>query len=245
MENFLLDGERLDDLHRNNYKIIQNPKYFCFGIDAVLLSSFARASVNEVVLDLCTGNGIIPLLVHAKTNAKTLYGLEIQKELCNMAERTVKYNNLGEQIKIIEGDLKELSTFFKNSSIDVITVNPPYSNDLSGVKNSLSEKSIARHEILCTLEDVVEKSSRVLKSGGRFYMVHRPQRLVDIMYLLRKYKLEPKTIRLVQPFINKEPNMVLVEAIKCAKPMLKVLNTLIVYNQDNSFTDEVYKIYYE
>ena len=245
MANFLLEGERLDDLHRNNYKIIQNPKYFCFGMDAVLLSGFVKAGDCETVLDLCSGNGIIPVLLCAKTNAKFLFGIEIQKELAEMAERTVKYNKLEEKIKIIEGDLKNLSQFFKPSSIDVITVNPPYMNDFGGIKNKLSKKAIARHEVLCKLEDIVLNSSKHLKPLGRFYMVHRPQRLTDIICLLRKYKLEPKTIRFVQPFIGKEPNMVLIEAIRGAKPMVKVLDTLIVYNEDNTFTDEVYKIYYE
>lgn len=238
-------NERVDDLHRNGYHIIQDPKRFCFGVDAVLLSDFAKAQKGEKVLDLGTGTGIIPILMEAKSDGEHFWGLEIQPESAEMAQRSVALNNLEEKITIVEGDIKNLNEIFKPSSFDVITTNPPYMNTGGGLTNDYSPKAIARHEILVTLEDIVKGASRLLKFGGRFYMVHRPHRLADIMCLLRENKLEPKKIRFVHPYVNKEPNMVLVEATRSGKPMVQVLPPLIIYKENGEYNQETLKIYYE
>ena len=239
----LLPGERLDDLHRNQYKIIQNPEKFCFGMDAVLLSGFARVLDGEVVIDLGTGTGIIPILLEAKTCGSHFTGLEIQEESADMARRSVSYNGLQEKIDIVTGDIKEASGIFKPASFDVVTSNPPYMNHNHGLVNPNMPKAIARHELLCTLEDVIRESARLLRPGGRLYMVHRPTRLVEIINTLTSYKLEPKRMRMVHPYINKEPNMVLIEAIRGGKPMLKMDPPLIVYKEPNVYTKEIYDVY--
>ena len=239
------EHERLDDLHRNGYMIIQDPKRFCFGVDAVLLSDFAKAKRNEKVLDFGTGTGIVPILMEAKYPENKFYGLEIQLESVEMAKRSVLYNNLQGKIEIVEGDIKNVTEIFKPSSFDVITVNPPYMNSGGGIINSYDPKTIARHEVLVTLEDIAVQASKLLKFGGRFYMVHRPHRLVDIMCVLRENKLEPKKIRFVQPYADKEPTMVLVEAARSAKPMLKVMASLVIYDSNGNYTEEITKIYYE
>lgn len=240
----IYDYERLDDLHRNGYMIIQDPKRFCFGIDAVLLSDFAQASKKEIVLDLGTGTGVIPILMEAKNEAEKYYALEIQHESAEMAARSVKLNNLDDKIKIIEGDIKELTALFKPSYFDVITVNPPYMNHNGGLKNNFSPKAIARHEILCSLDDILIGSSKLLKSGGRFYMIHRPNRLAEIIFKLKEHKMEPKKMRFVHPYIYKEPTMVLIEAVRSGKPMTRVMPPLIIYNENGEYTKEIYDIYY-
>lgn len=245
MENFKLkENERLDDLHRKGYKLIQDPKKFCFGVDAVLLSGFADIKPNETVIDLGTGNGIIPILLEAKSEGKIFYGLEIQEENAEMAKRSVIYNNLEDKVKIVSGDIKEVYTQFKSVKFDVVTSNPPYMQSGGGLVNPFAPKALARHEILCTLDDVVSAASFLLREGGRFYMVHRPHRLADIICTLREKKLEPKTLRFVQPYKDKEPNLVLIEAKKLGGPMIKVLPPLIIYNDDHSYTEEAYNIYY-
>lgn len=236
-------GERLDDLHRNQYKIIQNPSKFCFGMDAVLLSGYAQVKKEECVLDLGTGTGIIPILLEAKTEGRHFTALEIQKESVDMAKRSVCMNRLEEKISIVHGDIKEASNLFGKSTFDVVTTNPPYINDNHGIINPEMPKAIARHEILCTLEDVIQEAASVLKTGGRFYMVHRPFRLIEIVTILTKYKLEPKRMRFVHPSLEKEPNMVLIEAIKGAKSMVKIEKPLIVYESPNKYTKEIYDIY--
>ncbi len=239
----LLPGERLDDLHRNHYKIIQNPEKFCFGLDAVLLSGFAKVLEGEVAIDLGTGTGIIPILLEAKTKGRHFTGLEIQAESADMARRSVSYNGLQETIDIVTGDIKEASRIFKPASFDVVTTNPPYMNHNHGLVNPNMPKAIARHELLCKLEDVVRESARLLRPGGRMYMIHRPTRLVEIINMLTSYKLEPKHMRMVHPYINKEPNMVLIEAVRGGKSMLKMDPPLIVYKQPNVYTDEIYEVY--
>lgn len=241
---YVKDEERIDDLHRNGYLIIQNPKYFCFGADAVLLSGFAKVKQGENVIDLCTGTGIIPILLEAKTEGSHFTGIDIQDDCVEMANRSVKLNGLEDKIDIKTLDVKYAADFLKNSYFDVVTANPPYMNEGGGIVNNYSPKAIARHEILLSLEDVVSAASKLLKFGGRFYMVHRPHRLVDIFSLLRLYKLEPKTVRFVHSYADKEPNMVLIEGIRNAKPMLKILSPLIIYNNEGSYTDEIYNIYY-
>lgn len=237
--------ERVDDLHRNGYQIIQDPKRFCFGIDAVILSGFVKVKKDERVMDLCTGTGIIPILLEAKTEGSHFTGLEIQPESAEMAARSVKLNKLEEKINIDLGDVKNTEALYKPSSFDVVSVNPPYMNDGGGLKNDFSPKTIARHEVLCTLEDVIFASTRLLVPQGRLYMVHRPHRLTDILVTLRKHKLEPKTLRFVHSYEDREPVMVLIEAVSNGKPMVKVMSPLIVYNKDGSYTDEIKKIYYE
>ena len=235
--------ERVDELHRNNYRIIQNPKKFCFGMDAVLLSGFAKVMPKEIALDMGTGTGIIPILLEAKTEGKHFTGLEIQEESADMARRSVALNKLADKVDIVTGDIKEASAVFGLASFDVVTCNPPYMNHNHGIVNPGEAKAIARHELLCTFEDVVREASRVLKSDGRFYLVHRPFRLVEIMNKLTEYKLEPKRMKLVHPFVDKEPNMVLIECMKGAKSMVKVEAPLIVYKEPGVYTDEIYDIY--
>lgn len=239
----LKQDERLDDLERNGYKIIQNPNKFCFGMDAVLLSGFAKVKKGECVLDMGTGTGIIPILLEAKTEGKHFTGLEIQEESADMARRSVAYNHLEEKIDIVTGDIKTASRMFPLLGFDVITSNPPYMTNLHGIQNPEAPKAIARHEVLCTLEDLVRETSRLLRPGGRFYMVHRPFRLVEIFQTLTAYKLEPKRMQLVHPFVDKEPNMVMIEAIRGAKSMIKIEEPLVVYKAPGVYNDIIYDIY--
>lgn len=243
MDEALKPDERVDELHRNNYKIIQNTKKFCFGMDAVLLSGFAKVLPGEKVLDLGTGTGIIPILLEAKTKGKHFTGLEIQEESADMARRSVAMNKLEDKIDVVVGDIKEASAIFGLASFDVVTSNPPYMNHNHGIVNPHEAKAIARHELLCSLEDVIREASRSLKPNGRFYLVHRPFRLVEIISTLTAYKLEPKRMKFVHPYIDKEPNMVLIECIKGAKSMIKIEAPLIVYKEPKVYTDEIYDIY--
>lgn len=208
------EDERIDDLQRNGYRIIQKKKGFCFGMDAVLLSGFAQVKEGEVAVDLGTGTGIIPILLEAKTKGKHFTGLEIQEEVAEMAGRSVRLNQLENRVDIVRGDIKEASRLFGKASFDVVTSNPPYMNDNHGLKNPELPKAIARHEVFCALDDVCREASLLLKSGGRFYMVHRPHRLAEIITALKTYKLEPKRMKLVHPFVDKEANMVLIEAVR-------------------------------
>ncbi len=239
----LKENERIDDLQRNHYRIIQNPKRFCFGMDAVLLSGFARAKEGDRVLDLGTGTGIIPILMEAKTKAAHLTGLEIQEESADMARRSVALNQLEKKIEIVIGDIKEAVSLFGAASFDVVTCNPPYMTEHHGLTNLEEPKAIARHELLCTLEDVISQAAGLLKPGGCFFLVHRPFRLVDIMVLMRKYRLEPKRMRMVHPFADKEPNMVLIEASRGGRPRMTVEKPLIVYRKPNQYSDEIYDVY--
>lgn len=243
MMNNLLENERIDDLHRNHYRIIQNTKKFCFGMDAVLLSGFTRVKDGETVLDLGTGTGIIPILLEAKTNGKHFSALEIQEESVFMARRSVELNNQQDMIDIIIGDIKEASKIFGAASFDVVTTNPPYMTNQHGLINPNKEKAIARHELLCSLEDIVREGAKVLRPNGRFYMVHRPFRLSEIINTLEKYNLEPKHMRFVHPYIDKEPNMVLLEAVKGGKPRVTIDAPLIVYKEPGVYMDEIYNIY--
>ncbi len=239
----LKENERIDDLQRNGYRIIQDPDRFCFGMDAVLLSGFAAVKDGARVLDLGTGTGIIPILLEAKTQAAHLTGLEIQTDSAEMAGRSVALNGLEEKIDIITGDIKEADKLFNAASFDVITCNPPYMIGQHGLVNPGDAKAIARHEILCTLEDVIGQAAKLLKPGGNFFMVHRPFRLAEIMVLLRAYRLEPKRMQLVHPFVDKEPNMVLIEANRGGKPRMTVERPLIVYREPGVYMEEIYEIY--
>lgn len=239
----LKEQERIDELQRNGYKIIQNPEKFCFGMDAVLLSGFVRVKEGAQILDLGTGTGIIPLLLAAKTKAAHLSALEIQPESADMARRSVALNGLEKKIAIIEGDIKEADKLFGAASFDVITCNPPYMIGRHGLQNPDAPKAIARHEILCTLEDVIRVTARLLKPGGNFFMVHRPFRLAEIITLLVRYRLEPKRMQLVYPYVDKEPNMVLLEANREGKSRMTVEKPLIVYESRGVYTREIYDIY--
>nr|WP_315104233.1 tRNA1(Val) (adenine(37)-N6)-methyltransferase [uncultured Catonella sp.] len=242
MEFELKDRERIDDLEISGLHIIQSPDKFCFGMDAVLLSGFAYAKRGDRVIDLGTGTGILPLLLWAKTEGDHFTGLEIQEESAEMARRSVACNNLT-NVDIVVGDIKSVDKLFDRQSFDVVTSNPPYMINEHGITNPQSPKQIARHEILCTLEDVVKAAAYLLKSNGRFFMVHRPFRLPEIFENLRKYKLEPKRMRLVYPQIDKVPNMVLVEAVKYGKPRLTVEKPLVVYDKDMKYTEEMIRDY--
>lgn len=237
------EDERIDDLQRNGYRIIQKKKGFCFGMDAVLLSGFAQVKEGEVAVDLGTGTGIIPILLEAKTKGKHFTGLEIQEEVAEMAGRSVRLNQLENRVDIVRGDIKEASRLFGKASFDVVTSNPPYMNDNHGLKNPKLPKAIARHEVFCTLDDVCREASLLLKSGGRFYMVHRPHRLAEIITALKTYKLEPKRMKLVHPFVDKEANMVLIEAVRGGRSMMKVEAPIIVYREPGVYTREIYDVY--
>lgn len=235
-------NERVDDL-QNGFYVIQNPEKFCFGMDAVLLSGFANIRKNETVLDMGTGTGIIPILLKSKGKGGHLTGLEIQEECADMARRSVRYNSLESDIDIICGDIKEAAATFGAASFDVVTSNPPYMIGQHGLRNPDLPKAIARHEVLCNLEDVVSQAARVLRDRGRFYMVHRPFRLAEIMNVLTKYKLEPKRMQLVYPYIDREPNMVLIEALKGGNSRITVEPPLIVYKEPRVYTENILKIY--
>lgn len=237
------EQERIDDLQRNGYQIIQNPQKFCFGMDAVLLSGFVRVKPGASVLDLGTGTGIIPILIKAKTQAAKICAIEIQEESADMARRSVMLNHLEKKIDIVTGDLREADRFFDAASFDVITCNPPYMIGQHGLTNPDAPKAIARHEILCTLEDVVRTAAKLLKTGGNFCMVHRPFRLPEIMTVMVKYRLEPKRMRLVYPYADQEPNMVLIEGCRGGRPRMTVEKPLIIFQEPNVYTDEVRDTY--
>lgn len=239
----LKDNERIDDLQRNGYQIIQKQNGFCFGMDAVLLSGFAQVKPGERAVDLGTGTGIIPILLEAKYDGIHYTGLEIQEEVADMARRSVVLNHLEHKVSIVTGDIKEASRLFGAASFDVVTSNPPYMNDAHGLKNPDLPKAIARHEVLCSLDDVTREAARLLKPGGRFYMVHRPHRLIEIVTALKGYGLEPKRMKMVHPFVDREANMVLIEAVRGGKSMIKVEAPIIVYKEQGVYTDEIYTIY--
>ena len=238
-----MEYERVDDLQYKGLKIIQNTKGFCFGIDAVLLSHFASVNDSDIVLDLGTGTGIIPILIAGHTNAKKIVGVEIQTEVSDMAKRSVEMNNLEDRIEIINDDLKNIDSYMKHNSFDVGTTNPPYIKYNGGLINENSIKTISRHEIKCSLEDVIRIGSKLLKHNGKFCMVNRPERLVDIIVLMRKYKVEPKNIRFVYPNKNKISNLVLIKGVKGAKSEVKIDKPLYVYDENGNFTKEIDIIY--
>ncbi len=239
----LKENERLDELQRNGYQIIQNSETFCFGMDAVLLSGFVHAKEGNTLLDMGTGTGIIPILLEAKTKCSHLTGLEIQEASADMARRSVALNGLSSKIDIVTGDIREADKLFQSASFDIITCNPPYMIGQHGIKNPGEPKAIARHEIMCTLEDVVRQTAKLLKPGGHFFMVHRPFRLAEIMTTMSQYKLEPKRMQLVYPFVDKEPNMVLIEATRGGKSRMTVEKPLIIYQSKDVYTPEIYDIY--
>ena len=240
MSNTILqENERLDDLELDNLMIIQKQSGYKFSTDSVLLANFIKVKPNDIYVDLCTGSGIVSILAGYKNKVKKAYAIEIQTEMADMAKRSAEYNKLN--IEVINDDLSNAVNVLGYESVDVVSVNPPYNP--VGLTSVQDEIAIATHELKTTLEKVVSASSKLLKFGGKFYMVHRADRLVDIMYELRKHKLEPKVLRVIYPKKNKEPNLVLVEAKKGAKSGLKILNPLILNNDDGTETDELREIY--
>lgn len=240
----LKENERIDDLEFKSLKIIQNEKGFCFGMDSVLLSDFAKnMKNNSTVLDLGTGTGIIPILLCGKTNLKKVVGIEIQQDVANMAKRSSQLNNLQDRFEVVNTNIIDLKNIYEKQSFDVIVTNPPYKKENTGITNENEAKLISRHEITANLEDFISISKDLLKDKGEFYMVHRPERLVDILSLMRKYKIEPKILKFVSPNKNKEPNLILIKGIKNANSFLKIEKNLYVYNEDGKYTNEILKIY--
>ncbi len=237
------DKERIDDLQLNGLQLIQNVDKFCFGVDAVLLSDFTDVKKNQRVLDLGTGTGIIPILLAGKTQAKSIIGLEIQESMAEMANRSVMLNNLQDRVQILYGDIKKYRDYFTKASFDVVVSNPPYTNKGCGLVNPHDSKAISRHEILCSLEDVVSCAASLLVSGGQLAMVHRPERLADIICCMRSNGIEPKYLRFVHPKPYKKPNMILIKGNRGGNPELKVQEPLYVYNSDGTYSDEINKIY--
>lgn len=240
---WLKEGERFDDLQRDGLKIIQNPSWFCFGMDAVLLSAFTQVRPGEICIDLGCGNGVIPILLSARTEGGRFTGLELQEDVAEMAKRSVAYNGISERVSIVSGDLKDAVKQFGASVFDVVTCNPPYMSGSHGLIGEERHKALARHELGCTLTDVVGSAAGLLKPGGHFFMVHRPFRLVEIMTAMVNAKLEPKRMRLVYPYIDKEPNMALIEGVRGGRSRIAVEKPLIVYERENVYTEEVRKLY--
>ena len=244
MEIELKENERIDDLEFKGLKIVQNKEGFCFGIDSILLSDFAKnIKKDSIVLDLGTGTGIIPILLCGKTNLKKVIGVEIQEEVAKMAEKSIKLNDLDDKFQVINENILNLNNIYEKQSFDVIVTNPPYKKKETGVINENQKKLISRHEIAADLEGFIRISKDLLKDKGEFYMVHRPERLVDILSLMRKYKIEPKILKMVYSNKNKEPQLVLIKGIKNAKTFLKVEKNLYIYNEAGKYTDELLKIY--
>ena len=272
MQHFLREGERLDDLERNRLKIIQDPKRFCFGMDAVLLSGMVKVPDGGRVIDLGTGTGILPLLLSAKTGASELIGLEIQEESADMARRSVAVNVVSgalepagsekaadcmgngnprqtgnypeaKRIRIVTGDLKEATALFGRGIFDAVTANPPYMEGGTGIANPGDAKAIARHELLCTFRDVAREAAGLLKPGGHFYLVHRPHRLAELITTLTECRLEPKVMQLVYPSAEKEPNMVLLDCVKGGGRFLTVREPLIIFGEDGKYTETVRELY--
>lgn len=236
------NDECLDDL-QNGLFIIQKQNGFKFGIDAVLLSDFAKNISSKKTLDLCTGTGIVPLLLSAKTRTPEIHGLEIQADIAEMAQRSVEYNKIGNRVTIKCGDLKNASEIYGKGVFDKITCNPPYMKCGSGNQNDTDTKSVSRHEVMCTIDDVMKSVSELIRPKGRLYMIHRPSRIADIMCAMRKYRIEPKKLRFVHSSVNKAPSMVLVEGMKDGGDELKILPPLYVYNDDGTYTEEIDIIY--
>ncbi len=240
----LKEGERIDDLEYKGLKIIQNKEGFCFGIDSVLISDYAKKiKKNSTIVDLGTGTGIISILLSKKQENLKIYGIEIQKDVAEMAERSVKLNGLEDSIKIINDNLKNLENHFSINSIDAIVTNPPYKKNNTGLKSDDYRNLVSRHEIECTLEDIINVSKKVLKDKGELYMINRVERLVDITYLLRKNKIEPKEIRFVHSKENEPPTLVLIRAVKNAGEFLKIEKPLIIYDNEGNYTEEILEIY--
>lgn len=251
MDIFLNENERIDDLGINNLKIIQNKDYFCFGTDSVLLANFLKSeNSNNVILDLCSGSGVIPVILSAKKKYKKIFGVELQKEMYELFSKNIIINNLNKKIVSLNENIKNIKEIKKcvikhtfSEKIDIIVCNPPYKSLGTGFETKHDVKTIAKCEVMCNLEDVFITSSKLLSKKGRLYLVHKPERLSDLITLGRKYKLEPKQIRFVYPKINKKASIVLISYIKEGGNETKVLEPLIEYNEDMTYTKEIYDIY--
>ncbi|APH18520.1 tRNA1(Val) (adenine(37)-N6)-methyltransferase [Clostridium botulinum] len=243
MDRIIKEDETLDDLQLKGIHVIQKKQAFRFGIDAVLLANFPTIKNGAKVVDLCSGTGIISFILAGKTNASNIIGIEIQKEIADMAKRSIKYNNLQEKVRFIEGDLKNLKLLKDIEKVDVVTVNPPYKTQGTGIININDKNAISRHEICCTLDDVVKAAKVLLKDKGKLYMIHRPDRIVDIMNVMRKYYIEPKLIRTIHPAVDKPPSMILIEGQKNGGKFLKWDRPLYIYDENNKYTNEVKRIY--
>ena len=242
MTESLRPGERIDDLERSGLRIIQKSGDFCFGMDAVLLSGFVKVPKGGLLWDLGTGTGILPILLSAKTEARELWGIELQPEMADMAQRSASLNGIGSRVRIVCGDLRTYEGFPAHKA-DAVTSNPPYMKAGSGLVNPADQKALSRHEIGCTLEDVCRRAAYLLKSGGSFFLVHRPQRLAEIFAALSASRLEPKRMKLIHPFRDREANMVLIEAVRDGKPGLKTEMPVIVYESPGVYTKEIYDVY--
>lgn len=238
--------ERVDDLQtQHGFRLIQNPKWFCFGIDAVLLADFAARTIKAKtnILDMCTGNGIIPVLLCEKTEKTKICGIEIQTAVAEMAKRSIILNDLEERISIVEGDLCEASEIFGKATFEGVCCNPPYKENHGGLKNASDSLTIARHELLCNLDGIIDSAEKVLKPGGKLYLIHRPERLADIFCLMRDHKIEPKRLRMIHPASGKTATMVLVEGAKHGRPKLFLEPPLYVHDECGNYTDEIEQIY--
>ena len=242
-EKWLRDGERFDDLQRNGLQIIQREGGFCFGMDAVLLSGFAKVKPDEKVMDLCSGNGIIPLLLSVKTRGKHFTGLELLQENVDMAQRSVAVNELDDRITITQGDVRNAVALYGGASFDVVTCNPPYMKGGHGLENADDARTIARHEVKLPLSEMITQAAGLLRPKGRAYFVHRPFRLTELVVLMHEAGLEMKRLRMVYPFADREPNMVLVEGIRDGKPYLNVEPPLVVYEKPGVYTREIVEVY--
>ncbi len=238
--------ERIDDLQTpSGYQIIQNPNWFCFGVDAVLLADFAAKTIKTKnhILDMCTGNGIVPILLTERTKDTFIDGIEVQDPVAEMAARSILLNNIADRAKITSGDLKAAPSIFGKSKFDAVTCNPPYKENFGGLKNATDVVTCARHEILCNLEDIIDSAEKVLKPSGKLYLIHRPERLADILCLMRRYRIEPKRLRFVHPSYAKTATMILVEGAKHGGAKLFLEPPLYVHNEDGSYTNEINEIY--
>ncbi|MFB0918936.1 MAG: tRNA1(Val) (adenine(37)-N6)-methyltransferase [Clostridiaceae bacterium] len=240
---FINEDETVDDLELKGLNIIQKKKGFKFGTDAVLLSHFSEVKSYETVIDLCTGSGIVPILISGKSDAKKIFGLEIQSKYAEMAVRSVKMNELEDRVTILQGDIKDLDLIKSLGKFSVVTANPPYKALGSGIIKSLDELTIARHEVEASLEDVIKAADMLLTDTGRLVLVHRPERLLDIVTLMRKYKIEPKRLQAVAPYAGKAPNIILIEGKKNQKPYLKWEKQIEIYEADGEYTDTIKEIY--
>ncbi len=239
-----MSRERTDELGRKGYRIIQDTEAFCFGADAVLLADFAQAGKNDRVLDMGTGNGILPLLLEARDKGASYEALEIQPAMAALARRNAALNGLEDKIHVTEGDNKEASRLFGRGSFRVVVTNPPYMRENHGLVNPESAKAIARHELLCSLEDILREAAAVLVPGGRFFMIHRPARLAEIIAGMRAHGLEPKRLRMVHSFADSPAEMVLVEGVRGGRPYMTVEAPVIMYREKGVYTDEVYRMYF-
>ncbi|MDP4181694.1 MAG: tRNA1(Val) (adenine(37)-N6)-methyltransferase [Bacillota bacterium] len=243
MDILINENESIDDLQYKGLKIIQKNDGFKFGVDAVILSHFLDVKKNDHIIDLGTGTGIIPILIAGKTEARMITGLEIQQDMAEMAARSVKLNELDERVKIVCGDIKNSVEYFGGSKFNSVVTNPPYMSSGRGLVNPSDTKSIARHEILCGLEDVIRSAAKLLVTGGQMAMVHRPQRLVDILVLMRQYKIEPKFLRFVHPSPYKRANLVLIKGFRGGNPELKMIEPLYIYDEHGNYSKEINDIY--